>query len=187
MKILILYGTTEGQTRKIAGFTAARFRDAGDSVTLIDATQDTTAVNLRDYDATIIAGSLHVGRYQSSVVHFARANHATLNAMPSAFISVSLAAAGTDPEDVQGIATCADHFKSETSWTTADIQHVAGAFRFAEYDYFKRLAMRLIAWRKGVHVEAGKDLELTDWEALAASVDSLRDRFAHSAERGHRS
>ncbi len=36
MNILITYGTTEGQTSKIAGFMAGRLRDRGETVTLID-------------------------------------------------------------------------------------------------------------------------------------------------------
>jgi len=178
MKILLLYGTTEGQTRKIAEFVAKRLRDIGDTVTLVDATGDTTLVDLRAHDAAIVAASLHAGQYQSAVAHFVRANHAWLNMMPSAFISVSLSAAGTDPEDLKGIADCADRFKADTNWTTPPVHQVAGAFRFTEYDFFKRWVLKLIAWEKGVKIEPGKDVELTNWDALAATVDAMRARFA---------
>lgn len=178
MKVLILYGTTEGQTRKIAEFVAKQLRTIGDAVTLVDATGDTTLVDLRAYDAAVIAASLHVGQYQGPVVHFARANHSWLNLMPSAFISVSLSAAGTDPEDLKGIADCAERFKAETNWTTPAVHQVAGAFRFTEYDFFKRWVLKLIAWEKNVKVEPGKDVELTNWDALAATVDAMRARFA---------
>lgn len=178
MKTLILYGTTEGQTRKVCEFIAKRLGDIGDAVTLADATGNTTLVDLRAYDAAIIAASLHAGQYQSPVAHFARTNHAWLNRMPTAFISVSLSAAGTDAEDLKGIADCAERFKADTGWTTPAIHHVAGAFRFTEYDFFKRWVLKLIAWQKGVEVEPGKDVELTDWDALAATVDAMRARFA---------
>jgi len=98
--------------------------------------------------------------------------------MPSVFISVSLSAAGTDPEDLKGIADCADRFKADTNWTTAPVHQVAGAFRFTEYDFFKRWVLKLIAWEKGVKIEPGKDVELTNWDALAATVDAMRARFA---------
>lgn len=178
MKVLILYGTTEGQTRKIAEFVAKHLRAIGDVVTLIDATGDTTLVDLRQHDAAIVAASLHAGQYQTSVAHFVRANHAWLNKMPSAFISVSLSAAGSDPDDLKGIAECAERFKAETGWTTSEVHQVAGAFRFTEYDFFKRWVLKLIAWEKNVKVEPGKDVELTNWEALAVTVDALRARFA---------
>lgn len=178
MKILVLYGTTEGQTRKIAEFAARRLRDLGDAVALIDATADTSTIELRDFDAAIVAASLHAGQYQAPVAHFARANHAWLNQLPSAFLSVSLSAAGSDPEELKGIADCAERFKADTRWTTAEVHHVAGAFRFTEYDFFKRWVMKLIAWEKNVKVEPGKDLELTNWETLSATIDAVRARFA---------
>lgn len=178
MKTLILYGTTEGQTRKICEFVAKRLRDIGDAVTLVDATGDATLVDLRAYDVAIIAASLHSGQYQSSVTQFVRTNHTGLNLMPSAFISVSLSAAGTDPEDLSGIAECAERFKADANWTTPPVHQVAGAFRFTEYDFFKRWVLKLIAWKKGVEIEPGKDVEFTNWDALAATVDAMRARFA---------
>jgi menaquinone-dependent protoporphyrinogen oxidase len=183
MKILVLYGTTEGQTRKIAEFIARHLRDIGDAVSLVDATGDLSTVEVRDHDAAIVAASLHAGEYQKPVVHFARANHAWLNMMPSAFVSVSLSAAGSDPEDLKGIADCAERFKTETGWTTAEVHHVAGAFRFTEYDFFKRWVMKLIAWEKSVKVEPGQDLELTNWEALSATVEAMRARFADAKDK----
>ena len=38
MKILLLYGTTEGQTRKVSEFVANKLRSYGDVVTMLDAT-----------------------------------------------------------------------------------------------------------------------------------------------------
>jgi hypothetical protein len=58
------------------------------------------------------------------------------------------------------------------------VHHIAGAFRFAEYDFFKRWAMRLIAWEKGIERESvGSDLELTDWPA----VEKIAQAFHHHA------
>lgn len=183
MKIFIFYGTTEGQARKIVEFVAAKLKAYGDVVSLVDATASAGNIDLRDYDAAILAASVHAGQYQGPVIHFARANHAWLNQMPSAFISVSLSAAGTDPEDLKGIATCAEKFKTDTGWSNGEVHHVAGAFRFTEYDFFKRWLMKLIAWEKGVKVDPGKDLELTNWDALSALVDAFRARIAGAKSR----
>jgi len=178
VKILVLYGTTEGQTRKVCEFIAARLRTAGDDVSLVDAAAMPAKIALADFDGAIVAASLHIGQYQGTVVRFARANHAWLNQTPSAFVSVSLAAADSDSEERKSLAECTENFKGYTGWTTAEVHHVAGAFRFTAYDFFRRWAMRLVAWEKKVKVEAGKDLELTDWDALAATVNALRARFA---------
>jgi menaquinone-dependent protoporphyrinogen oxidase len=178
MKVLVLYGTTEGQTRKIADFVTTKLKDRGDVVALIDAADAPWDLVPQDYDAAILAGSLHAGVYQTPLVHFARKHHAALNKMPTAFLSVSLSAAGKDPEDQKSIAVCADQFRTETGWTGGEVHHIAGAFRFAEYDFFKRWMMKVIAWERGVKLGGAIELELTDWEELGRIVQAFHEHAA---------
>jgi menaquinone-dependent protoporphyrinogen oxidase len=183
MKILALYGTTEGQTRKICEFIAERLRSKGDSVTLTDASSTTARVDLRDYEGAIVAASIHAGQYQRAVVQFVRDNHARLNQMPSAFVSVSLSTVDSDAEERKSLATITDNFRAYTGWTNVEIHHVAGAFRVGEYNFFRGWLMKLVAWDKSLKLEPGKDLELTDWRALAATVDGLHTRFVDAIAR----
>lgn len=180
MKILILYSTTEGQTAKIMEFVAARLRFAGDDVTLLDAVS-AAGLDVTGFDGAILAASVHVGMYQKRLLEFARAHAHWLKRTPSAFLSVSLAASGSDTEELKSLDTITEGFRAHTGWTNAEIHHVAGAFRFTEYDFFKRWLMRVVAWEKGVKPTPGQDLELTDWHALGATVDALRARFAASS------
>jgi menaquinone-dependent protoporphyrinogen oxidase len=147
-------------------------------VTLIDAAAPGGPVDLQAYRAAILAASIHVGQYQRAVVDFARTNHARLNRMPSAFLSVSLATVDSDPEERISLRTCTENFKAYTGWTSAEIHHVAGAIRTGAYDFFRRWLMKIVAWEKKLKLEPGKDLELTDWNALEATVDNLYARFA---------
>lgn len=173
MRILILYGTTEGQTRKIAQFMHNRLCDAGHRVTLLEAIEAPDDLDPRDFDAVILAASLHVGRYQAPLEHFAQRRHEVLNAMPSAFVSVSLAAAGDDEDDVRGLAQCVADFERRTGWTLTQLHHAAGAFRYTQYDFLKRWALKYIAWRKGAPTDGGRDYELTDWAALGRFLDGF--------------
>jgi len=177
MKILCVYSTTEGQTAKIMDFVASRLRLAGDEVTLLEAGA-AGAVDVTGFDSALLAASVHVGMYQKPLVEFARLHADWLKRVPSAFLSVSLAAAGSDKEELKSLETIAEGFRAHTGWTNAEIHHVAGAFRFKGYDFFKGWLMRVIAWEKGVKVTPGQDLELTDWSGLGATVDALRARFA---------
>ena len=81
------------------------------------------------------------------------------------------------PKNWISLATITENFKAYTGWTNAEVHHVAGAIRVTEYDFFKRWVMKLVAWEKNLKLEPGKDLELTDWAALAATVDGLHARF----------
>jgi menaquinone-dependent protoporphyrinogen IX oxidase len=91
--IYIPYGTTEGQTAKIAEFIADVFRAHG---------HDATAADIKDAgdslpdgcDAVLVGGSVHVGKHEKYVADFVRKNRETLERLPSALFSVSMAAHG---------------------------------------------------------------------------------------------
>ena len=189
MNFLILYGTTEGQTRKISQFAGDRIKLCGHTVTVVDSTSDHTRnLKLREFDGIIVAASLHAGMYQAAVEDFVRAHHDTLNGICTAFYSVSLGAASKDPADLSGVNKCVERFVTATSWRPGAIHHIVGAFRYTQYDFFKRWAMKAIAYEKGARTDSSHDLELTDWiqvasltEAFVAAVVKLR-RFTADAE-----
>lgn len=178
MRMLIVYGTTEGHTRRLAHFTAEQLRSHGRQATVEEAGPDDLHPDPGAYDATILAASLHVGRYQPALVHFARRQHETLNAQPSAFISVSLAAAGVNPHDWEGLEQCLARFEHETLWTPRAVHHAAGAIRYSQYDFFKRLALQFIARQRGHETVASHDYDLTDYAALGEFVLGFADDAA---------
>lgn len=172
MQITIIYATTEGQTRKIARHIQQRITRAGHAVELLPAdAAPETAPALDGSGAAILLGSVHAGRYQPALIALATREAAALDAIANLFVSVSLAAAGDDPEDWEGLADCVARFKAETGWTPARVEHVAGAFRFTEYNWFTTWAMRYIQGQKDPTARSGKDVEYTDWAALDTMVD----------------
>ncbi len=172
MQITIIYATTEGQTRRIARHIQQRIARAGHVVELLpaEAAMDTEPA-LDGAGAAILLGSVHAGRYQPDLVTLAAREAKALDAIPNLFVSVSLAAAGEDPEDREGLADCVERFKSETGWTPARVEHVAGAFRFTEYNWFTIWAMRYIQSQKDPTARRGTDVEYTDWAALDRLTD----------------
>jgi menaquinone-dependent protoporphyrinogen oxidase len=171
MYLLVAYATTDGQTRKIARFAADRLAATGQSVELLNL-DDAEGVDLSRFDGAILAGSLHAGGFQKALTRFATDQAAALALLPTLFIAVSLSAAGNDPEDWTGLRRCLADFETDTGWTPGRVEHVAGAFRFSGYDFFRAWAMRRIADQKGEVVEAGKDKEYTDWTALGTTLDA---------------
>ena len=171
MYLLLAYATTDGQTRKIARFAADRLTAAGHSVELLNV-EDAEGLALARFDAAILAGSLHAGSFQKTLARYATGAKADLALMPTLFLAVSLSAAGEDAEDWAGLRQCLASFETETGWTPGRVEHVAGAFRFSEYDFFRAWAMRRIADQKGEKVEPGQDKEYTDWAALGTVLDA---------------
>lgn len=169
MKILIVYATTEGQTRKICAHALEHLTQAGHSVALVSA-EAGTDIRPESFDAIILAASVHAGKYQAPLIDYAKTYAADLNAKRSLFLSVSLAAAGTDPEEHADLDRIAKSLSEASGWTPSRIEHVAGAFRFTEYDFLKYWAMRWIEHEKDPSVPPGTDREYTDWDALDAML-----------------
>ena len=181
MKILILYGTTEGQTRKIAGFLAKHLTDHLHEPLLVEAGEVPANLDLHGFGAILVAASLHLGRFQPSVVHFVKQHVALIDAKPNAFIAVSLAVLSDDPEDAQGLDHCVETFMHETNWSPGRIHHEAGAFLYTTYDFFKRWAMKYIAYRRGAPSDTSRDYEFTDWTGLAEFADDFAAAAARPA------
>jgi menaquinone-dependent protoporphyrinogen oxidase len=170
LNVLVVYATTEGHGRELASFAERTLDEAGHNTRLIDAASSAADLEPNPYDAAILVASLHVGHYQPSLVEFARRHHATLNHCRTAFISVSLSAAGANPEDWKGLKRCLDRFLQETDWQPTAIHQAAGAIRYSKYNFFKRLVIRFIAARRGQKTITSRDYDLTDYGALKRFV-----------------
>lgn len=171
MNIAIIYASTEGQTRKIAHHARDVLEGAGHSVTLRHAT-DANDLRIADYDGVILAASVHAGRFQPELVDFAKDHASALNAVKTLFLAVSLGAAGDDETEWNALRQYVETLADDTGWSAGKVEHVAGAFRFKEYDFFKYWAMRWFEAKREPSVPAGVDREYTDWDKLD---ETLRD------------
>src|SRR4051812_3476653 len=113
-RILIVYGSTEGHTAKIASCMALAIRKDGHLVELHEAKELRHQVVTQHFDGVMVGGSVHAGDYQSSLREFVKLNRAVLESVPSAFFSVSLAAADSDDESMEECRTELDKFTGET-------------------------------------------------------------------------
>jgi menaquinone-dependent protoporphyrinogen oxidase len=91
-RVLILYGTTEGQTAFISEYIAEVVRDHGHETETLDVKELPGSFTFDRYEAVIVGASIHMGEHEEYVRDFAKRNHEALERMPSAFFSVSLTA-----------------------------------------------------------------------------------------------
>ena len=83
MDVLLAYGTTEGQTRKIADWTATYIREGEHHAELRDSRVPMSDLDFETFHAFIIAASVHQQYHQETVTNFVTAHHKLLNAQPS--------------------------------------------------------------------------------------------------------
>ncbi len=173
MRVLIVYGTTEGQTRKVANFLGDEAEKMGHTVVVSDST--THPPGPLGYDVVLVGASLHMHKYQSSVIHYIKNNAQALNQKKSGFFSVSLSALseGHDEKSWDELHEITSALMTETDWSPKKVEYVAGALLYTKYDFFKRFVMRTIAKRGGGDIDTRHDHEYTDWEKVKAFLDNM--------------
>jgi menaquinone-dependent protoporphyrinogen oxidase len=171
MKILIIYGSTEGQTRKIANFLKKEAESMGHQVSLSDANEKPPKPS--GYDLILIGASVHMHKYQGAILHYVKTNIEGLNKIPTVFLSVSMATASGDAESLKERDEVTGAFLKEAGWKPSYVEQVAGALLYTQYDFFKKLIMRMIAKRHGESTDTSNDHEYTDWPKLKSFINKL--------------
>jgi menaquinone-dependent protoporphyrinogen oxidase len=166
-RFLLVYGTREGQTARIADLIATDLRNAGNIVDERNLRHGAPP-SLADYDAVIVGGSVHVGGYEREVRRWVRANRAALDAVPNAFFSVSLSGANSDAMSVAEMDAVIERFVKTTGWRPNVEQRFAGALVYSEYNWFVKRMMRRIVRKEsnGEYQDMTRDYDLTDYDAV---------------------
>jgi menaquinone-dependent protoporphyrinogen oxidase len=171
--VLVAFATTDGQTRKIAGFVAETLQKQGLSVDLVDTATPSADAVQPHYAAAVLAGSLHEHLHQKALHEFVQRNVGWLNAIPVLFLSVSLEAAMPDAVDRRQAQHHLQGFLDATGLQPLRAEPVAGALRYTQYDWLRRTMIKLIARQMGASTDTGHDCEYTDWDALERTIDAF--------------
>lgn len=165
-RVLIAYGTSEGHTARIAEYMAKVIRDQGYEAYPVDIKRS-GAQEPDGYDAVIVGASIHMGKHENYVRDFARENRGTLERLPSAFFSVSLAAHDNTEEAFDEVEGYIEKFVQQTGWRPSKVGRFAGALLYTRYGLFKRWIMRKIARDKGSpDTDTSRDYVYTDWDSV---------------------
>lgn len=166
IRILIPYGSSEGQTARIAEYLADVIRDQGFEAYPVDIKRSRT-VRPDGYDAVIVGASIHMGKHENYVLDYVRAYRDTLERLPSAFFSVSLAAHDNTEEAREEVEGYVEKFVQQTGWRPSKVGLFAGALLYTRYGFFKRWIMKKIARDKGnPDIDTTRDYIYTDWNSV---------------------
>jgi menaquinone-dependent protoporphyrinogen oxidase len=171
---LVAYGTTEGQTARIAEVITDVLRDGGHEAECLDVGA-VPGGRPDGFDAVVLGASIHRGKHDKHVVGFARANRATLQRLPSAFFSVSLAAHG-DIEEAEGYVR---QFEADTGWHPDQVALFGGALQYTHYGFIKRQMMRkIVSGQPGdFGVDTSRDYVYTEWDAVRTFAEHFAARL----------
>lgn len=167
MKVLIIYGTVEGQTGKIARFAQDRLEALGHTVTLIDA-DDPSEIDFDGVEAAILAASVHQRRHPRTFEALLAAHRDDLARIKTLLLSVSMNAAF--PEGRAEAQEYLTEMEMRTGFQPSEQMLVAGALRTAHYDYFAMQVIQHVVMRDRPFDASQTEHEFTDWETLASRL-----------------
>ncbi|GAB5448666.1 flavodoxin domain-containing protein [Gymnodinialimonas sp.] len=170
MNVLILYGSVEGQTAKIARFVKQRVEELGHGATLANA-DDPVQLPIEGTDAVILAASVHQRRHPRNFEALLSARKDDLAERKVLMLSVSLNAAF--PEGREEAEDYVLEMKMRTGLAPDAEVLVAGAVRTSEYDYFAKQVVQHVVMRGRDYDRTAEEHEFTDWDALAKAVEGF--------------
>jgi menaquinone-dependent protoporphyrinogen oxidase len=177
-RLLIVYGSEEGQTAKVARHMADLFRTQHHVVDLVHGRNMPPHLALDGYDGVIVGASIHMGRHQRYMVAFGEQYRDALTAKLSAFFTVCLTAKSDAPADRAQVEQYVQDYITATNWYPDQVAVFAGALQYSKYGLIKRFLMKQISKQSGGDTDTAHDYEYTDW----TSVDDFAETFLVAVE-----
>ncbi len=165
-RILLVYGTSHGQTAKIADRIRSVLAQQGHQVTMFHGDNVPTGLSLGAFDGVVVGASVIVTGHQRCVSRFVRTYRAALNAMPTAFFSVSASAGSRRPEGRADARRILDRYLAKLRWTPRLTATIAGAVLYTRYNPLLRWYMKRASGLNGGSTDTSRDHEYTDWRQV---------------------
>jgi menaquinone-dependent protoporphyrinogen oxidase len=179
-RILVLYGTSDGHTEKIAAAIASALSGSGCDADVVKAGTVDPAIGM--YDGVIVAASLRAGSFQQAVIDCVRAHAHEIASKPNVFVPVCLAVLNRhDPTVDAELKRVVAQFAAACGWQPAQTHFVAGALPYTRYNFVTRWMMKRIVAKAGGDTDTSRDYIYTDWGDLEAFAVEFGRRLTAAA------
>jgi len=181
MHILIIYGSLEGQTAKIAEHITQLIRKRDQQARAYSSKNIPSGFSLDNFDAVIVGGAIHMGKYPAHLRKFVRQHRKWLNKIPSAFFTVCMAIQSTNPDEREEACNYSKRFIKNTRWHPILTDTFAGAVKYTQYNFITRFIMKMITKQEGGSTDTSQDHEYTDWDAVARFTNRFLEKLLITA------
>ena len=170
MNSLIIYSTTDGQTKKICEIIKKNSinKNLFEVISLEEAFQK----DIEKYDKIIIGASIRYGRHSAKVYEFIEKKKNTLNKKKSAFFSVNVVARKPEkstPETNPYIRK----FLKKSSWVPKKLGVFAGKIDYPKLGFINKSVIRLIMFITSGPTNINNTYEFTDWHNVKKFINEF--------------
>ncbi|MFP8956476.1 flavodoxin domain-containing protein [Natrialbaceae archaeon A-CW3] len=175
-RVLLCYGSSEGQTAVIANHIADQLEAAGHDPIVISTKRPPKNITPSNYDGIVVGIGIHLGTHSRHAESFVRSHVAVLNRRQSALFSTELAATKPVSEARLEADDHVEAFLEVTGWEP-DLTHVVvGTLKYREYGLLKRFVRRHIG--SDAEIDTLRDRGHVDWREIDAFVESFEELLA---------
>lgn len=163
-KIILIYSSTDGHTRKICQCLQQIIEHQNNQVTLISI-DDEADIDLKSFDKIILGASIRYGKHNVKVYEFIENNLVVLESKSNAFFSVNVVARKPEkskPETNPYLIK----FLRQISWKPKKLAVFAGKIDYQKYKFLDRFMIRLIMWMTKGPTDPNTNIEYTDWSQV---------------------
>tara|TARA_B100000614_G_scaffold166585_1_gene148372 strand:- start:488 stop:1009 length:522 start_codon:yes stop_codon:yes gene_type:complete len=160
MKSLIIYSSTDGQTKKICEVIGENFNNK-EFIEILPL-EDAFHLNINNYDQIILGASIRYGNYKSNLFKFIKYNIKILETKKNAFFSVNVVARKNE-KNTPDTNPYIKKFLKKTNWRPKKIEVFAGKVDYPNYNLFNKLVIRLIMFITKGPTDISHSYEFTDW------------------------
>ena len=169
-KAVIIYSTTDGQTKRICEFLKQKL-EAKINIDLFSI-EDVDQAELNFYDNIIIGASIRYGKHSPKLYKFIEKNIDVLKAKFTAFFTVNVVARkeGKNTPDTNPYMK---KFLQLTNWQPNLLGVFAGKIDYPSYKFTDKQMIRLIMFITKGPTDTSGSFEFTNWK----SVEEFSDRL----------
>jgi menaquinone-dependent protoporphyrinogen oxidase len=178
--ILVIYGTTTGQTAVVARRIDDVLTERGHEVTTRHVSNP-PAESVDSFDGVAVGASVNNNRHQRAVVEFIQDHRAALSSRPSAFFQLSFAAAVPWESAQSGSLQWTEALFADTDWHPDRVGNFAGAVNYTQYSRPVQWFFELAAAVTTGDTDTSRDYEYTDWD----EVERFAREFGDFVEAQH--
>jgi menaquinone-dependent protoporphyrinogen oxidase len=168
-RILVLYSSREGQTRKIVD---AMLEHVPDWQADIYDLHEQPTPDLTPYDKVLIAASIRYGHFHPSLNKFVEQYHAALKGKEAAFVSINLVARKPE-KNTPETNLYTKKWLQQSKWKPQHVVVFAGALRYSRYNWWQKRIIQLIMWMTGGSTDTSRDIEFTNWANVQKFAEQL--------------
>tara|TARA_Y100001935_G_scaffold56519_1_gene47214 strand:- start:20 stop:541 length:522 start_codon:yes stop_codon:yes gene_type:complete len=170
MNSLIVYSTTDGQTKKICETIKNNSKNKSSFDVLPLEKAFKTA--LEKYDQIIIGASIRYGRHSPKVYKFIDINKDILEKKKSAFFSVNVVARKTE-KNTPDTNPYIKKFLKKSVWKPKKLGVFAGKIDYPKLDFVNKNVIRLIMFITSGPTDVKNTYEFTDWYSVRKFTNEL--------------